>query len=172
MSLISSLIIPLIVVGIVFYGAYKKINVYDVFIEGAKESFDMILGIFPNLLAMILSINIFLKSNILNSIISFIKPVLKILNIPFQILPMALIRPISGSSSLAFLNNIFQEFGPDSFLGRLGSVIQGSTDTTFYVLTLYFGCVGIKKIKYALWAGLCADVIGIVSSILIVNFLF
>jgi len=172
LGIISSLIIPLMVLGIVLYGIIKKVNVYDVFIDGAKESFDMVLSMFPNLLAMILGINIFLKSNILTSLIKFINPVLEFIKLPYQILPMALIRPISGSSSLAFLNNIFSEFGPDSFLGRLGSVIQGSTDTTFYIITLYFGCIGIKKIRYALWAGLFADLIGIISSIIIVNLLF
>lgn len=172
LKIISSLIIPLMVLGIVLYGIIKKVNVYDVFIDGAKESFDMVLSMFPNLLAMILGINIFLKSNLLSSLIKFINPILKFIKLPYQILPMALIRPISGSSSLAFLNNIFSEFGPDSFLGRLGSVIQGSTDTTFYIITLYFGCIGIKKIKYALWAGLFADLIGIISSIIIVNMLF
>ena len=172
LKIISTLIIPLIVLGIVLYGIIKKVNVYDVFIEGAKESFDMVLSMFPNLLAMILGINIFLKSNILTSLIKFINPLLEFIKLPYQVLPMALIRPISGSSSLAFLNNIFSEFGPDSFLGRLGSVIQGSTDTTFYIITLYFGCIGIKKIRYALWAGLFADLIGIISSIIIVNLLF
>jgi len=172
LKILSSLIIPLIVLGIVSYGIFKKVNVYDIFIEGAKESFDMVLSMFPNLLAMILGINIFLKSNLLNYLIKFINPLLEFIKLPYQILPMALIRPISGSSSLAFLNNIFEQFGPDSFLGRLGSVIQGSTDTTFYIITLYFGCIGIKKIKYALWAGLFADLIGIISSILIVNLLF
>lgn len=172
LKIISSLIMPLIVLVIVLYGIIKKVNVYDVFIEGAKESFGMVLSLFPNLLAMILGINIFLKSNLLNNLINFIKPLLEFIKLPYQILPMALIRPISGSSSLAFLNNIFETFGPDSFLGRLGSVIQGSTDTTFYIITIYFGCIGIKKIKYALWAGLFADLIGIISSILIVNLLF
>ena len=81
-------------------------------------------------------------------------------------------RPISGTSSLAILNNLFSDFGPDSFIGRLGSVIQGSTDTTFYVLTLYFGSVGIKKIRYSLWAGLFADVVGIIASIMVVHFFF
>lgn len=172
LKIVSSLIIPLMVLGTVLYGILKKVNVYDVFVEGAKESFDMVLSLFPTLLAMILGINIFLKSNLLSTLINFIKPILEFIKIPYQILPMALIRPISGSSSLAFLNNIFQDFGPDSFLGRLGSVIQGSTDTTFYIITLYFGCIGIKKIRYALWAGLFADLIGIISSILIVKFLF
>jgi len=169
---ISTLIIPLMVFGILLYSIIKKVNVYDVFVEGAKESFDMVLSLFPNMLAMILGINIFLKSNLLSTLINILKPILNIIKIPYQILPMALIRPISGSSSLAFLNSIFEQFGPDSFLGRLGSVIQGSTDTTFYIITLYFGCVGIKKIEYSLWAGLFADLIGIISSILIVRFLF
>ena len=172
LKVISNLIIPLMVLGIILHGILKKVNVYDVFIEGAKESFDMVISLFPNLLAMILGINIFLKSNLLSTVINFIKPILEFLKIPYQILPMALIRPISGSSSLAFLNSIFEQFGPDSFLGRLGSVIQGSTDTTFYIITLYFGSIGIKKIRYALWAGLFADLIGIISSILIVKFLF
>ena len=172
LKVISNLIIPLMVLGIVLYGFLKKVNVYDVFVDGARESFDMVLSLFPTLLAMILGINIFLKSNLLSTIINFIKPILEFIGIPHQILPMALIRPISGSSSLVFLNSIFENFGPDSFLGRLGSVIQGSTDTTFYIITLYFGCIGIKKIRYALWAGLFADLIGIISSILIVKFLF
>ena len=171
LNAISSLIIPLVVFGIIVYGIIKKTNVYDVFVERAKESFDMVLSLFPTMLAMVLGINIFIKSNLLSIIINFITPMLDILKLPYQILPMALIRPISGSSSLAFLNSIFEQFGPDSFLGRLGSVIQGSTDTTFYIISLYFGSVGIKKIRYSLWAGLFADLIGIVSSLLIVKFL-
>ena len=85
---------------------------------------------------------------------------------------MAIMRPISGSSALAILNNLFQEYGPDSLIGRIASVIQGSTDTTLYVLTLYFGSVGIKKIRYAMYVGLIADLIGIISAIVIVNLLF
>ena len=95
-----------------------------------------------------------------------------ILKIPLDIVPMAVLRPISGSSTLAILNYIFEVSGPDSFIGRLASIIQGSTDTTFYIITLYFGCVGIKKIKYALWAGLFADLIGITASLIIVQLLF
>lgn len=172
LNFISNLVIPLVILTIVFNAFIKKVNIYDSFIEGAKESFDIIFSLFPNLLAMILGINIFIKSNLLTTIINLINPILVLIKVPYQILPMALIRPISGSSSLAFLNNIFNEFGPDSFLGTLGSVIQGSTDTTFYIITLYFGCVGIKKIRYSLWAGLFADLIGIISSIIIVNLLF
>ena len=93
-------------------------------------------------------------------------------NLLAMILAMCLMRPISGSSTLAILNNIYSKYGPDSFYGRLASVIQGSTDTTFYVLTLYFGSIGIKKIRYSLIAGLFADLIGIIASIIIVNIMF
>ena len=169
---ISSFIIPLLVLIVVGYGILKKINVYDVFVEGATESFDMVLTMFPCLLGMIFGINIFLKSNVLNYVFAFLKPVFAHLNVPTEIFPMMILRPISGSSSLAILNNLFATHGPDSFIGKLASVIQGSTDTTFYILTLYFGSIGIKKIRYSLWAGLAADVIGIVSAVVIVNLFF
>ena len=172
MNFISTLIIPILVLGIVGYGIYKKVNVYDVFIEGAMESFDMIIKIFPNLLAMILAINILLNSNILNILESILKPLLSLIEIPFEIVPMSLMRPLSGTSSLVILNNLFGKYGPDSFIGTLGSIIQGSTDTTFYVLTLYFGSVGIKKIRYGLVVGLLADLIGIIASVFIVKLLF
>ena len=172
MNNLSNLIIPIMVLLIILYGILKKINIYDEFIKGVKESFQMITKIFPNLLAMILSINIFLKSGILNIVYKFLEPFFNFINIPIQILPMMIMRPISGTSTLAILNNLFEVYGPDSFVGFLGSVIQGSTDTTFYVLTLYFGSIGIKKIKYAMWAGLFADLVGIVSAVIITKILF
>lgn len=162
---LSNLVLPLIVLIVVVYGLYKKINIYDTFIEGAKESFDMSLQLFPCLLAMILAVNIFLKSNII-SIFNFISIV------PKEIIPMILMRPISGSSSLAILTNIYSNLGPDTLAGTLASFIQGSTDTTFYIITLYFGSVGIKKIKYALWVGLLADLSSIIISIIMVKYLF
>ncbi len=152
------------VLFILIYGFTKNTNIYDSFINGSKESFKMCIQIFPNLLAMILAIDILINSNILESISKFI-------NYPYEIISMCLMRPISGSSTLAILNNIYSKYGPDSFYGRLASVIQGSTDTT-YVLTLYFGSIGIKKIRYSLIAGLFADLIGIIASIIIVNIMF
>ena len=121
------------------------------------------------MLAMIFGVNIFLKSNIINYLYNFFS---NIHVIPPSVFPLMILRPISGSASLAVLNNILKMHGPDSFCGILASVVQGSTDTTFYVITLYFGSVGIKKVKYAFTAGLFADLIGIISSILIVKFLF
>lgn len=164
----SKIIIPLLVLYIVVYGFIKKIDLYDTFIEGAKESFEMIIKLFPPLLAMILSINIFLNSNILN-VLNYID-FLKI--IPKEIIPMAIMRPISGTSSLAILTSIYEQFGPDGFVGYLASFIQGSTDTTFYVITLYFGSIGIKKIRYALKVGLLADLVSIILSIIVANIIF
>lgn len=154
---------------VIVYGVLKKQNVYDLFIEGSKESFDFIFSIFPSMLAMIFGVNIFLKSNIINYLYNLFS---NIHVIPPSVFPLMILRPISGSASLAVLNNILKIHGPDSFCGILASVVQGSTDTTFYVITLYFGSVGIKKVKYAFAAGLFADLIGIISSILIVKFLF
>ena len=165
MSNISNFVIPLLVLIVILHAIYKKVNVYDVFISGAKESFDMIFKLFPCLLAMILSVNIFLKSDVVFSLFKFIS------FIPNEIIPMIIMRPISGTSSLAILTNIYASFGPDGPLGTLASFIQGTTDTTFYVITLYFGSIGIKKIKYALWAGLFADLVSIVISILFVQFI-
>ena len=171
-NFLSSLIIPLLVLIIVLYGLYKKVDIYNVFVEGSKESFEIIYSMFPCLLAMIFGINIFLESGFLNYLSNFLSPILELLKIPFDLLPMILMRPISGSSALVILGSIFEKFGPDSFIGLLASVLQGSTDTTFYVLTLYFGSIGIKKIKYSLFAGLMADLCAIVVSIVIVNWLF
>lgn len=169
---ISSLIMPLLVLIIITYGVIKKVDVYDVFVEGSKESFDVICSMFPCLLSMILGVNLFVKSGAIDFLLNLVKPLFEIINVPIQIIPLSIMRPISGSASLALLNNIFESFGPDGYIGRLASVIQGSTDTTFYIITLYFGCVGIKKIRYALWAGLASDLIGIIASIIIVKLMF
>lgn len=161
--MISNYIMPILVLIILIHAIYKKVDVYDTFIEGAKESFEMILKIFPCILAMVLAVNILIKSNIIANLFGFIS------FIPNEILPMIITRPISGTSSLAVLTNIYESFGPDSYIGTLASFIQGSTDTTFYIITLYFGSVGIKKIKYAMWAGLFADLLSIVFSLIAVN---
>ncbi len=168
-DIISKLAIPALIFFVVFYGFLKRNDVYNNFIEGSKESFQMIFNLFPTLLAMLLGINFVLESNILNFISNLIA---KIVNVPSAIIPLALLRPISGSSALAILNNIYTNYGPDSYIGRLASVIQGSTETTLYVLSLYFSIVGIKKIKYALKVGLIADFIGIITSFIVVKLFF
>lgn len=170
--MINNLIIPLMILIVVIYGLKSKINIYDSFIEGAKESFSMIIDMFPFLLGMILSINIFTNSNFLDYFLSIFKPLFSIFNIPVDIIPLGIMRSISGNTSLALLNNIFLEHGPDSFIGKLGSIVQGSTDTTLYVITLYFGSIGIKKTRYAVFAGLMADLFALIMSIIICNLIY
>ena len=157
---------------IIIYGYRKKIDVYDSFIEGSKESFSLIKNLFPTYIAMIFAINIFINSGIFNMISFFLNPLFNKINVPIEIIPLALLRPISSSASLAYLNTILSKYSPDSFIGILSSVIQGCTDTTFYIIALYFGCIGIKKIRYSLVLCLIADIIGIITSIILASILF
>lgn len=172
MNLLSKIIIPLFVVGVIFYGFKKKINVYDSFLLGAKEGLNITLNIFPAIIAMVFAINIFLDSNFIYFFLNFLKGIFNTLNIPLEIMPMALLRPVSGTASLAIMNDIFLNFGPDSYLGRLASILQGCTDTTIYVLALYFSSIGIKKIRYSLGVGLFADLVGIIMAFILTMLLF
>lgn len=165
-------VIPGIVFLIVFYGFYKKIDVYEAFISGVKEGLAMALKIFPTMFAMVVSIDILIKSNALNALITLVEPICFRLSIPKEILPLAFIRPISGSSSLVLMSDLLKTYGPDSFIGRVASLIQGSTDTTIYIIGLYFSSIGIKKIKYSLIVGLLADLFAIILSILVVSYFF
>ena len=172
MKLLSNLFIPLLVLIVVLYATFKKNNVYDNFVEGAKEALPMVLNMFPPLLAMIFGINIFTNSGLIDELFTFLKPLFFVLNIPLEILPIAVLRPLSGSFGLGILNDMFTNYGPDNFLSIMASVIQGSSDTTLYIITLYFGIIGIKKIKYALWAGLLADLTAVILSLIIVPLFF
>ena len=165
-------IIPGIVFLIVFYGFYKKIDVYEAFISGVKEGLSMALKIFPTMFAMVISIDVLIKSNALNTLITLIEPICLRLSVPKEILTLAFIRPISGSSSLVLMSDLLKTYGPDSFIGRVASLIQGSTDTTIYIIGLYFSSIGIKKIKYSLIVGLLADLFAIILSILVVSYFF
>ena len=172
MKMISSLFIPILVLVVIIYGAYKKVNVYDSFVSEAKEGLPMVSSMFFSLLAMIFGVNIFLKSGVIDYFFDFLKPILVFINIPLEVLPIAIMRPLSGSFGLALLNDMYKVYGPDSFISVLASVIQGSSDTTLYVITLYFGTVGIKKIKYALWAGLLTDLFMVIIALILVPLFF
>lgn len=154
---------------IIIYSLYKKVDLYESFIEGSKEAFKMSYTIFPNLLAMILSVNILINSGFLNWFISLF---INNLKLPIELISLIATKPISGSASLALLNNIYNKYGVDSFFSLLASTIQGCTDTTFYVIALYYGSIGIKKTRYALFTSLFGDVVGIVTSIVLCYILF
>jgi spore maturation protein B len=164
--------IPIFVISVIIYGCKKRIPIYDSFLNGAKDGLIASFNIFPSVIAFVFAINIFLNSGILDYIFNFLTPLLNKINLPIEILPMAIVRPISGTASLAVMNDIFKTYGPDSFVGRLASTIQGCTDTTIYVLALYFGSIKITKTRYALSTGLFADFIGILASFFIVKLIF
>ena len=171
MNMFSKIVIPVFIVFVIFYGFIKKVNIYDTFLEGAKEGLMISFNIFPSIIAMVFAINIFLDSNFVNAVLGVFTPILNLINIPLEIMPMALLRPISGTATLAIMNDIFIKYGPDSYVGRLASVLQGCTDTTIYVLALYFSSIGVKKIRYSLGVGLFADLVGI-SVAFIITMLF
>ena len=154
---------------IVIYSLTQKVDLYESFLEGSKEAFKMGITIFPNLLAMILSVNVLINSGFLEWLMATF---LSSLKLPIELISLIAMKPISGSAALALLNTIYSKYGVDSFIGLLASTIQGCTDTTFYVIALYYGSVGIKKIKYAMTTSLFGDVIGIVTSIILCYVLF
>lgn len=165
-------LVPIMVVYIIIYGLYKKIDIFDTFIEGVKEGINTTFKLFPTIFAMVIAISILTNSNILISISRVLNPIFKILSFPGEVLPLALMKPVSGSSSIVILNDILSRYHPDSYIGRISSVIGGSTDTTIYIISLYFGSIGIKKIKYSLIVGLIADLLCIIISIMVINLLF
>lgn len=168
----SNYLVPIMVVFIIIYGLYKRIDIFDTFIEGVKEGINVTFKLFPTIFAMVIAITILTNSNILLDIGKLLNPLFKFLSFPSEMFPLALMKPVSGSSSIVILNDILSRYHPDSYIGRISSVIGGSTDTTIYIISLYFGSIGIKKIKYSLLVGLIADLLCIIISIIVINILF
>ncbi|HEX6594568.1 MAG TPA: spore maturation protein [Bacillota bacterium] len=169
---ISTWMIPLFLFVVLLTATWKKIPTYEVFVEGGKEGVHMAFSLLPFLVGMIVSISILRSSGALEAFVLLISPFLSAIGIPSEIIPLALVRPISGTAALGMTTELISTYGPDSFIGRLASTMQGSTDTTLYIITVYFGAVGIKKTRYAVKVGLLADLIGILASILIVTIIF
>ena len=168
----TSVIIPFIVLFVIIYGFKNNINIYEKFLEGVLEGLELALKIFPTMFTMLICINVLISSNIINDMVKLINPFLRYIGYPSELVLLGIMRPISGSSSLIIMNNILRVSGVDSLAGRVASVLQGSTDTTIYIISLYFSSVGIKKIRYSLLVGLMADMAAIVISFLVVKFLF
>jgi spore maturation protein B len=171
-QLISLWLIPSLIVFILLYGTYKRVPTYEAFVEGGKEGIQIAFSLIPYLVGMLVSIAIFRTSGALDYFIQFIKPFIEPFGLPSEVVPLAIIRPISGTASLGIVTDLIATYGPDSFIGRLASTIQGSTETTLYVLTVYFGAVGIRKMGDALKVGLLADAISFILSFFIVLLIF
>jgi spore maturation protein B len=171
-SLISAWAIPVLITFIPLYAFSRKVPVYESFVEGAKDGFSTAIGIIPHLVGMMVAISVFRASGALDYLMSFVAPLMQGLGVPSEVLPLGLLRPLTGTGSLAYTTDLIRVHGPDSMIGMIASTIQGSTDTTLYVLTVYFGAVGIRNGRYALKVGLFSDVVGFVAAIAVCLFLF
>lgn len=171
-QIVSTVAIPFLIMIFVGYGALKKVKVYETFVEGAKEGFNVAVRIIPYLVAMLMAIGIFRSGGAMEWLIFVLRPITDFIGMPAEALPMALMRPLSGSGSLGIMAEIISVHGPDSFIGILVSTFFGSTETTFYVLAVYFGSVSVKKTRHALPAGLLADIAGVLGAVFIVRLLF
>lgn len=164
---ISSIAIPMVIFIIILYGTIEKKKMFDIFLKGAKDGIKIVIKIFPTLVGLFLAIGLLRNSGLLEFIIDIINPILIKLQIPSEILPLAILRPISGSASIAIATDIMKSFGVDNNIGIIASVIMGSTETTLYTIAVYTSSVGIKDTKYVLPAALIADLVGITTSIIV-----
>ena len=169
---VSRWAIPLVFVFVIGYALYRRVDVYNVFLEGARDGIDLSVKILPYVVSIFAALGIFRASGAMDLLAAAFRPALRALGVPADILPLMVIRPLSGGGALAVTAELLRRHGPDSYIGRLASTMQGSTDTTFYILSVYFGAVGIRKIRHALWVGLAADLMGFFLAILFVRLIF
>lgn len=160
------------IVGIPLYAAIKKVNVFDAFIIGAKQGFDVSVKLIPYLVAMMVAIGMLRASRFFSLMSQILSPALTMIGMPSELLPLALIRPFSGSASTGVMAELIHKYGGDSFIAKTAATMMGSTETTFYVIAVYFGSVGIRRTRHAIPAGLLADLAGIIASVLICRYLF
>ncbi|HET7579426.1 MAG TPA: spore maturation protein [Bacillales bacterium] len=171
-TILSIWLIPVLIGFVLVYGTMKKVPTYECFVEGGKEGFKTAIQIIPYLVGMLVAIQVFRASGAMDFFIGLLKPALEAVGFPAEVVPLALLRPISGTGALGLTTDLIKTYGPDSFIGRLASTMQGSTDTTFYILTVYFGAVGIRRMGDALKVGLLADLAGILAAFIIVSLVF
>jgi spore maturation protein B len=164
--------IPFFLVAIPVYGAFKKVKVYESFVEGAKGGFQMAIRIIPYLVAILVAVGMLRGAGAIDLLSQWLDPLLRRVGFPVEILPLAIMRPLSGSGSMGIVTELVKVHGPDSFIGRLAASAYGSTETTFYVLAVYFGAIGIKKARHAVISGLVADIASLIAAIIICRIVF
>lgn len=171
-SLISIYAIPLLILGIPVYAALKKVKVYEVFCEGAVDGFHTAVRIIPFLVAMLVAIGIFRASGAMDLLVKLFSPLTQLVGMPGEVMPLALMKPMSGGGANGLLTDILKTFGPDTLIGRMASTMAGSTETTFYVIAVYFGAVGVRKTRHAVPAGIIADTAGILAAVWVSRLMF
>jgi len=169
---ISNYAIPLIIVGFLVFGMSRKVKVYESFTEGAKEGFTTAVRIIPFLVAMLVAIGVFRASGAMDLLTKALSPITNLIGMPGEILPMAFMRPLSGGGAEGIMTDLITTHGPESLIGRMAAVMMGSTETTFYVLSVYFGSVSVKKQRHALPVGLLADLAGLITAVLVTRLFF
>lgn len=172
LNIISLWALPFIIILILTLGLIKKIPIYEVFTEGAKDGFKVAVNIIPYLVAIIVAISMLRASGAIEMLAHALSSILTKFNVPADILPVIFVRPLSGSAALGLFSDIATNLGPNSYATKLSAVMVGSSETTFYVLAVYFGSVGITKFRYALWVGLLADIIAAIMSIIVCHYVF
>lgn len=165
-------VMPCIIAFVTVYGLIKKVPVFDAFVSGARQGMQTVYNIAPTLIGLIVAVSMLKASGALQKLSEVISPVTDMVGFPSELLPMCLLRPVSGGGSTALLNQVLTDYGADSFIGRVASCIAGSTETTFYAITVYFGAVNIKKIRHTLFAALMADLTAIIMSVVCVSLFF
>ncbi len=170
--LISIWAIPVFLLAIPVYGAVKRVKVYESFVQGAKEGFQVGVRIIPYLVAILVAVGMLRAAGAIDSLAAALDPVLRRIGMPAELLPLAIMRPLSGSGSLGIVTELVKAHGPDSFIARLAASAYGSTETTFYVLAVYFGAVGIKKARHAVISGLVADVVSLIAAVIVCRIVF
>jgi spore maturation protein B len=157
-SVASVFVLPAMIVGIPLYGLFKRVPVYESFVEGGKEGFQVAVRIIPFIVAILFAIGMFRASGAMEWLASALSPVLALIGMPAEVLPMAIVRPLTGSGSVAIVADLAEQYGTDALVTRMASTMFGSTETTFYVIAVYFGAVGVSKTRHAVPAGLAADI--------------
>ena len=171
-GVLSLFVLPALIVGVPLYGLFKRVPVYESFVEGAKEGFGVAVRIIPYLVAILFAIGMFRASGAMDFLAAVLDPVLGLVGMPAELLPMAIVRPLTGSGSAAIVADLATTYGPDSLFARMGATMFGSTETTFYVIAVYFGAVGVSKTRHALPAGLIADGAAMLFAVWICLWLF
>ena len=171
LNTISTWILPFIILTILTIGIIKKVPIYETFTEGAKDGFKVSINIIPYLVAIIVAIAMLRASGFIEGIGAMFSGILEALKVPVEVLPIMIVRSLSGSAALGIFSDIANTLGPDSYATKLAAIMVGSSETTFYVLSVYFGSIGIKKFRYAMLTGILADIIGILAAIFVCQLL-
>lgn len=165
-------IIPLVIAGVFLYGLCRGVDVFDAFLQGARQGLATAVQIIPALVCLLTAVSMFKASGCLEVLTAAVRPLAERLGFPAEVVPLALLRPVSGSGAMAIFNDLLKTYGPDTFIGRVASVMEGSTETTFYTIAVYYGAVSIQKSRHTLTASLAADFTGFAASVLAVRLLF